>query len=375
MRIKKLSAARLLECFLVTFAYGVTVTLAQDVPSAGSRRAPDYPDHRRLMVVRDGQGREQPVENLADWSVRRDHILAHFQEVAGALPGGERRVPLDIQIVSTTNEAGYVRKKIAFATEPGDRVPAWLLIPNPAPGGARKRPAVLCLHQTVAIGKDEPSGLGQNADLAYARELAQRGFVTLAPDYPNFGEYKLNAYDLGYSSATMKAIWNNLRAVDLLCSLDEVDPKRIGVIGHSLGGHNAIFTALFDSRIRAVVSSCGFNAFPSYFKGNIAGWSHQGYMPRLRSKYGLDLKQVPFDFPELIGALAPRAFFTNSPLHDDNFEVDGVRACIAAAIPVYGLQAAGDRLVAIYPEAGHSFPRQSRLEAYRFLDRFLAAAK
>ncbi len=215
-------------------------------------------------------------------------------------------------------------------------------------------------------------GSAKTRELAYARELAERGYVTLAPDYPNFGEYKINVYDMGYASATMKAIWNNLRAVDLLCDLDAVDPSRIGVIGHSLGGHNAIFTALLDTRIKAVVSSCGFNAFPFYYNGNIAGWSHQGYMPLLRSRYGLDLKRVPFDFPELIAALAPRAFFTSSPLHDANFEVEGVRTCIAAARPVYELERAGDRLVAIYPDAEHSFPRAARLDAYRFLDRFLA---
>ena len=85
------------------------------------------------------------------------------------------------------------------------------------------------------------------------------------------------------------------------------------MIGHSLGGHNAIFTALFDDRLEAVVSSCGFNDFLHYYGGNIAGWSHAGYMPRLRSVYGLDLARVPFDFPELVGALAPRPFFANAP--------------------------------------------------------------
>lgn len=227
------------------------------------------------------------------------------------------------------------------------------------------------MHQTIAIGRDEPVGLGSNRELAYARELTERGYVTLAPDYPNFGEYKVNVYDLGYASATMKAIWNNLRAVDLLCGLTEVDPQRIGVIGHSLGGHNAIFTALFDGRIKAVVSSCGYNAFPHYYKGDIAGWSHAGYMPRLRDRYHLDLQKIPFDFPELIGALAPRAFFSNSPVHDANFDVEGVRVCVSAAAPVYKLLNATDRLVAAYPDANHSFPTAIRQESYRFLDQFL----
>jgi acetyl esterase/lipase len=356
---------------LVTFAMGAPVVWGQDLPEASSRHAPSYSDHTKLMVVRDGGGRELPISIPADWNVRRAHILAHFQEVAGPLPGGERRVPLEVQVVLAARESGYARKKVTFATEPGDRVPAWLLIPDESAAPPRKHPAVLCLHQTITIGKDEPVGLGSNPELAYARELAERGYVALAPDYPNFGEYKLDVYRLGYASATMKAIWNNLRAVDLLCTLKEVDAERIGVIGHSLGGHNAIFTGLFDQRVKAVVSSCGFNAFPFYYKGNIAGWTHRGYMPRLRDRYHLDLSAVPFDFPELIAALGPRAFFTNSPLRDANFEVDGVRVCINAARPVYDLLGAADRLVAVHPDAEHSFPRSERLRAYEFLDRFL----
>lgn len=347
----------------------------QESGRSGSPRAPSYPDHSRLLVVRDGDGRERPVGSHGDWEVRRAHILAHFQEVVGPLPGGERRVPLAIQVVSTQKDQGFVRKKITFDTEPGDRVPAWLLIPDEPEAPESKRPAVLCLHQTVAIGKDEPVGLGGNPDLRSALELARRGYVALAPDYPNFGEYKIDVAKLGYASATMKAIWNNLRAVDVLSSLKEVDPERIGVIGHSLGGHNAIFTALFEPRIKAVVSSCGFNAFPFYYKGNIAGWSHKGYMPRLKETYQLDLRQVPFDFPELIGALAPRAFFTNSPLHDANFEVEGVRVCITAAKPVYEFLGVPDRLIAVHPDAQHTFPAAVRIQAYEFLDRNLRGTR
>jgi pimeloyl-ACP methyl ester carboxylesterase len=358
-----------------TIIMGYLATADQNPARSSSPRAPSYPDHTKLLVVRDGDGRERPVGGPGDWEVRRAHILAHFQDVTGPLPGGERRVPLEIRVVSTQQDPGFVRKKITFATEPGDRVPAWLLIPEGRGGAESQRPAVLCLHQTVPIGKDEPVGLGGKPDLRYALELARRGYVTLAPDYPNFGEYRINVYDRGYASATMKAIWNNLRAVDVLCGLKEVDPARIGVIGHSLGGHTAIFTALFEPRIRAVVSSCGFNAFPFYFKGNIAGWSHRGYMPRLKENYQLELAKVPFDFPELIGALAPRAFFTNSPLHDANFEVEGVRVCMIAARPIYELLGAADHLAAAYPDAEHTFPHAVRLQAYEFLDRHLRQAR
>ena len=199
--------------------------------------------------------------------------------------------------------------------------------------------------------------------------------MTLAPDYPNFGDYKCDPYAMGYASATMKGIWNHMRAVDLLESLAEVDRERIGAIGHSLGGHNAIFVAVFDPRIKAVVTSCGFNAFPKYYGGDLAGWSHRGYMPRIAERYGKDPKRMPFDFTEVLGALAPRPIFINAPLGDDNFEVSGVRDCVSAAAPLYTkLFAAGDKLVVMYPEGGHGFSQPMRETGYEFLDKWLKRA-
>jgi dienelactone hydrolase len=260
-----------------------------------------------------------------------------------------------------------VRKTISFASEAGDRVPAFLLIPHELKG---RVPAVLCLHQTTALGKQEPAGMGLK-NLAYAAELAERGMVTLAPDYPGYGDYKIDVYAKGYVSATMKGIWNHCRAVDVLQALPEVDPAQIGVIGHSLGGHNSLFVAAFEPRIKAVVTSCGFNAFPKYYGGNLKGWSHKGYMPRVATEYGTDPKKMPFDFTEILGAIAPRALFINAPLKDANFDVTGVQDCVAAASPVYELLGAKGAIQAVYPDAAHDFPPDVRKQAYDFVSQAL----
>ena len=263
----------------------------------------------------------------------------------------------------------YIRKKITFSAEPGSVVYAWLLIPH----GAHNAPAGLCLHQTTQIGKDEPAGLGGKANLHYAKELAERGYVTLAPDYPSFGDDKTDflrdVYARGYRSGSMKGIVNHIRAVDLLVSLPEVDSRRIAVIGHSLGGHNALFVAVFDKRIRAVVTSCGFTSMAYYYGGNLKGWASNRYMPLISSVYHNSPKELPFDFSDILLAIAPRAVFVNAPLHDSNFDVEGVNVCLAKVKSKFP----DHRLVVEHPDCGHDFPPDVRERAYKFLDRELGS--
>src|SRR5262249_33722407 len=270
---------------------------------------PFYPDKQKLLVWRDADGKEHPIKTPADWQKRREHILAGMQLAMGPLPDDSRKVPLDIKVTETVEKKGFVRKKLTFAVEKGDRVPAYLFIPTERKG---KVPAVLCLHQTTGIGKGEPAGLGGNPNLHYALHLAERGYVTLAPDYPSFGDYPHDFAKSDYKSGSMKAIWNNMRAVDLLCSLPEVDAEKIGCIGHSLGGHNTVFTMVFEPRIKVGVSNCGFTSAPKYYNGNLKGWTSARYMPLIASKYDNDPKKIPFDFPEIVAAFAPRAFLASS---------------------------------------------------------------
>jgi dienelactone hydrolase len=320
------------------------------------------------IVMTDGT-RSVPTTNEPD----RVAILKQMEKAMGPLPGPERKVPLDVKVISEEKLDGYVRKKVTFAVEKGDRVPAWLLIPNSA--GQKKLPAMLCLHQTIAIGKDEPVGLGKQPSKQQALHLVERGYVCLAPDYPSFGEYQYDfqaAFKRGdYQSGTMKAIWNNMRAVDYLQSLPKVDGERIGVIGHSLGGHNAMFTAAFDERLKAIVSSCGFCSFAKYKGGNLKGWTSDRYMPRIASEFGNDPKKMPFEFSDVIASFSPRAFLAVSPLKDDNFDVTGVKDAIAAAEPAYKALSAEKNLKTIYPDAAHDFPEEGRKVAYDFLDEHL----
>ncbi len=357
----------------------VNVSLGISLASAAEPTVVAYPDHSKLLVVRDAAGQERPVVTQTDWAERVRHVKANMQLVMGPLPDATRRVPLDLEVVSEEQTTKYVRRKVRFTPEPDDRVPAWVLIPRELPANG-KAPAMLCLHQTNNVGKDEPAGLGGLQSLHYAHELAERGYVCIVPDYPSFGEYRYDFKVKGahYGSGSMKAIWNNLRAVDLLEALPEVDRSRIGVIGHSLGGHNSLFTAVFDERLKAVVSSCGFTPFHDYYGGKVEGWTSDRYMPRIRDVYENNADKIPFDFYEILGVLAPRGFFSNSPVNDSNFDVGGVRKAFTKASEVYALFETDDakinisRLKLTTPDAPHDFPAAERQAAYQWLDTILA---
>ena len=331
---------------------------------------PTYPDHAELLYFIDQNGERREVRSEKDWETRRMHILASFQDVAGPLPERDG-APLNMRVMSESTHTGYTRQSITYEALPEDPVPAYLLIPD----GGGKRPAALALHPTGTLGKGIPAGLSERPNRGYAHELALRGFVVLAPDYVYMGDPQRDPYELGYASGTMKGIYNHIRGVDLLASLPSVDAGRIGAIGHSLGGHNALFVALFDKRVRAVVTSCGFNAFAKYKNGDLSGWSSKKYMPRIAAVYDKDPARMPLDFTEVLGAIAPRAVFVSAPSRDSNFDVSGVKDCLRSARPVYEkIYSAGDRLVAMHPDCGHDFPPDIRAKAYKFLEERLPSA-
>lgn len=332
----------------------------------------------QLTLFRGDDGTLQPVRTVADWQRRRAEIVQGMHRVMGDFPPGSvDRLP-QVEVVTEIDCGTYVRRWIRYHSPPGTPVPAYLCIPKSlltTPGA--KAPAALCLHGTDdVVGAGTVVGLGQRPNRQYAAELAERGWVTLAPNYPHLAGYRPPLAPAGWASGTLKAVADNRLGLNLLDSLPYVRTGQYAAIGHSLGGHNAVYTAVFDPRLVATVSSCGLDSYPDYYGGQPAnwqpgrGWTQHRYMPRL-AEYQGRLTEIPFDFPELIAALAPRRMLIIAPTRDHNFRADSVDRLAAAARPIFELHRVPGQLRVEHPDCEHDFPPEMRRLAYEFLEEAL----
>ncbi len=330
---------------------------------------PGYPDHSDLSVFQSTSGALSPITTLDDWQRRREHILLGMQQVMGPLPEWTSTLKPIVSEINREELAHCTRVMLNYEAGDGDKVPAHLYLPK-IPQPKSGFPAVLALHPTSHLGKRIVGGEGEKPNRNYAIELASRGYVVLAPDYPSFGDY--SDYDFNtdsYQSGSMKGIVNHIRGIDLLVTMEQCNPKHIAVIGHSLGGHNAMFVSAFDTRIAVTITSCGWTPFHDYYEGKLAGWTSSRYMPRIREIFDMNPSLVPFDFYEVAATIAPRKFYSCSPMGDENFAVAGIRKAEPKIRDVYRLLGAEENLTISYPDAGHDFPNDQRKEAYELLDR------
>ena len=135
-------------------------------------------------------------------------------------------------------------------------------------------------------------------------------------------------------------------AVDLLASLPSVNPERLGAIGHSLGGLEALWLTWYDPRIASGVSSCGFGLLRTLVRDRI-NHGFAMYVPGLLDVCDLDA---------LVAALAPRAFLLTAGESDPLFPIDGVRSLVATAQTRYAEAGALERFRAILFPQGTASP-------------------
>jgi dienelactone hydrolase len=327
---------------------------------------------------------KQPL-TAAVWPNEKRRIEVAVIELVGRFPA--EKPPLDAKLHSEEDCGGYVRRKVSIAVEPGERMPAWLLVPKELKG---RVPAVICMYGTTSgAGKDTTVGISGRKpgsdpvrNLAFAIDVVESGMVAIAPDYLRDGERTPKSgrpYDTTefYErhpdwSIVGKDVCDNGRAVDYLQTLEFVDAERIGMTGHSYGGHSAIFAAALEPRIKVVAANGPVSDFLHHGmhwavpKG--AGASQS--LPNLRP-YVLDrTRSLPVTFYEFTSLIAPRPLLVGQaagehrPMEEENY---------AAVRQVYAALDASDRVRYHWYAGDHDFPpaaRKAMLEWFqRWFDR------
>lgn len=322
-----------------------------------------------LLVLQTEQG-SKLVKSVEMWNQKRDQIRAKILDILGSFPSS--RCALNPKVVEEREFKEYTRKKIFFVSEPGDTVPAYLLVPNDL---TKPVPAIIALHQTTQLGKKESVGIKGKSNLAYGLHLVKRGYVVLVFDQICFGERhskRTNHYGDAIKfylahprwSVMGKMIWDVRRAIDYLQTLSFVDKEKIGCIGHSHGGYGTIFATAFDKRIKVAVSNCGFTTFQA--DRRTYRWAMAtALMPKL-GFYDKNVGIVPFDFHEVISLIAPRPFLIIAPQKDPGWKIKGINEAYSRVKEVYTLLGATEKLQKYSPNCGHEFPLESREKAYNW---------
>jgi dienelactone hydrolase len=259
---------------------------------------------------------------------------------------------------------GYVRRRVSYDV-PSGRASAYICVPDDLTAPA---PLVFCHHQHAGefdLGKSEVCGLRGDPDQAYAAELAQRGFVTIAPDAIGFEDRNWNdGANVGWFELSSRLVLGRTlladcldevtTALDYATGLPEVDAGRIGFIGHSYGGRIALWAPAWDDRITASVSNCGCIPYRESF-AHEAGFQAELVVPGFAADYDLeDVLAVSDQCATLVIAAEDDVWSRGALDIDARLRDRGATHVQVTVVP-------GD----------HEFLAPQRQMAYEFLDRLL----
>jgi len=312
------------------------------------------------LLMHDGKRMRTPAE----WKPRREQLLHSWSELLGKVAD---RPKTGYEILRSQNCDGFVRQRIRYENEPGQKIEAWLLIPA-GTANLKSLPGIVALHQTTAQTIDEIAGIAGPEMQHLGPKLAQRGFVVICPrnylweesaSIPQAAQ-KFQTRKPGVLGIS-KMLYDARRAVDILAAVPEVDARRIGAVGHSLGAKETLYLTAFDERIRASVASEGGITFRS------TNWNAPWYLGA-----GLDAPTFQRNHHELLALIAPRPFLILGGESGPG-AADGLRSwpLVIPAQEVYRLWDQPVRLGLLNHGQGHSIPKPVWEKSVQWLETYL----
>lgn len=338
------------------------------VPQSHTTPAKEY---RSPLLLDDGS----TVKTPEDWARRRGEIRQAWDALLGQWP--EPIADPRLEVIDSMPRENFTQHRVRLRWVPNETTQGYLLIPT-APA-AEKRPAVISVYYEpeTAIGM-----AGELRDFAY--QLAKRGFVTLslgtteATKAETYGLYhpSLEAAKVEPLSMLAYAASTARRA---LASRPEVDPARIGIVGHSFGGKWALFASCLDEEFACAAWSDPGIMFQND-RSSINYWEpwYLGYHPKPWRKRGLITPDNPAhgaypklmeqgrNLHELHALMAPRPFLVSGGSEDP----ESRWGALAHTIAVNRLLGFENR-VAMTNRPDHSPNAESNEVIYRFFEHFL----
>lgn len=359
-------------------ALRATAGLSQEAPpvhhvpwlndvQVGLASGPDRNVTMSLLVKPDGS----LIATAEEWQPYRERIRKWWLEFLKLPERDVHRALATMQVMEKVESDGVVRCLIRYETPGNWPTEAFLLFPkgtNPLESNGTLLPAVVVFHSTTNDTIRQPAGLTVEKTKAFGLQLAKRGYVTLCsrcylwsegrPPYDYQAQVRRYQQLFPGSKGMGKMLVDGMAAVDLLTELPGVDRKRIGAVGHSLGGKEVLYLAAFDERIRAAVSSEGGVGL------SFSNWDAPWYLgPEIREP------QFGHDHHELLALIAPRAFLL---IGGDSADGEKSLPYLHVAWQVYRLYADRPALGLWNHRQGHSVPEEAEQRLADWFDVYLS---
>jgi len=266
---------------------------------------------------------EAPLRSMKYRSGTKDQAIAWQKELRAKLArllkiddliSRETEIPFRPKTLSSTEREKYVYHEMEISSTPGRRIQIVLTVPKDRKGPF---PAVLCVAGHG--GKKESPYKPGPGYYRFAHLLAEKGYVTISTSVSRHKVYEKDRTLMG------ERLWDLMRCVDYLISREDVDPRRIGCAGLSLGGEMVMWLGAMDERVAAAVSSGFLTKMDQMEKNHCMCWK----FPGLR-----DL----VDFADIYSMTAPRALLCQNGLKEPptQFTVPIAREALADIKVIYG---------------------------------------
>lgn len=318
-----------------------------------------------------------PGRTKSDWEGNRVKIREELWQLLGKLP--PRPALPKVETISRADKGDFILEKFQFDNEAGAIVPGYALIPK---GATSRAPAVLYCHWhggQYEIGKEELFQAKHTPE-APGPALVKRGYVVLGIDSYCFGERngqgpgaeKGSAGELTASKFNLwvgRTLWgmivrDDLMALDYLAARSEVDSKRIGIMGMSMGATRAWWLMALDERLKTGVPICCLTRYQNLIRADLLkAHGIYYYVPNVLNH---------FDTEAIVALIAPRPVLFLDGDQDGTSPVDGIHEIEAAVRPVYRLYDKEPAFQSIvYQGQGHLYTPGMWKRTLEWLDRQL----